>query len=141
MPHKSKLMFVSITFKTKTRLSKVWFSSRKKFPNRFKNWDNGGKNIWEFPLDLRNFRIAPSHLHNVYRHAFLPQVRTYATFPTLKMGGGIFFSKYFYQGSLKNFLHSNKVCMYFGFQKTAIVDLWKLNNIYNEAIMIFTTSI
>ena len=67
MPYKSKLMFVSITFKTKTRLWKVWFSCRKKFANCFRNWDNGGKNIWEFPLDLKNCRSAPSPLHNVGR--------------------------------------------------------------------------
>ena len=32
------------------------------------------------------------------RHAFLPQVPTSATFSTLKVGGGGFFSKYFFQG-------------------------------------------
>ena len=58
-------MFVSITFKTKIRLWKVWFSCRKMFPNCFKIWDNGGKNIWEFPSDRKNFRSAPSPLHNV----------------------------------------------------------------------------
>ena len=56
-------------------------------------------------------------------------------------GGGGFFSKYFFQGCLKHFLYSNNVCMYFGSRKIALVDLWKLNNRYNEAIMIFTTSI
>ena len=65
MPHKPKLMFVSITFKTKTKLWKVWFSCWIKFPNRFKNWGNDGKNIWEFPSNLKNFRSDPSPLQNV----------------------------------------------------------------------------
>ena len=56
------------------------------------------------------------------RHAFLPQVPTSTTFPTLKVGGGGYFSKYFFQGCLKNFLHSNNVCMYFGGKKIALVD-------------------
>ena len=57
------------------------------------------------------------------RHTFLPQVPTSATFSTLKVGGVEFFSKYFFQGCLKNFLHSNNVCMYFGGKKIALVDL------------------
>ena len=93
-------------------------------------------------LRFKKFHKCPLPLPQCWdRHAFLPQVSTSATFSTSKVGGGGFFSKYFFQGCLKNFLHSDNVCMYFGGKKIALVDLWKLNNIYNEAIMIFTTFI
>ena len=91
---------------------------------------------------FKKFQKCPLPLAQCWdRHAFFPQVPTSTTFPTLKVGGGGFFSKYFFQGCLKHFLHSNNVCMYSAGKKIALVDLWKLNNKYNEAIMIFTTSI
>ena len=59
-------------------------------------------------------------------------------FPNIEGGGRGIFLKIFLPGLSEKVLHSNNVCMYFWDKKIALVELWKLNNIYNEAIMIFT---
>ena len=118
---------------------KIKFCGKRLYPTKYLQW---WKKYLRISPRFKKFQKCPLPLAQCWdRHAFLPQVPTSTTFPTLKVGGGGFFSKYFFQGCLKNFLHSNNVCMYFGGKKIALVDLWKLNNIYNEAIMIFTTSI
>ena len=100
------------------------------------------KKYLSISLRFKTFQKCPIPLAQCRdRHAFLPQAPTSATFSTLKVEGGGSFSKYFFQGCLNNFLHSNNVCMYFGSKKIALVDLWKLSNIYNETIMIFATFI
>ena len=76
------------------------------------------KEYLRISLRFKKFQKCPLPLTQCWdRHAFLPQLPTSTTFPTLKVGGGGFFSKYFFQGCLKTFLHSNNLCMYFGGKK------------------------
>ena len=79
------------------------------------------KKYLRISLRFKKFQKCPLPLAQCWdRHAFLPQVPTSTTFPTLKVGRGGFFSKYFFQGCLKNYLHSNNVCMYFGGNKNCL---------------------
>ena len=72
-----------------------------------------GKNIWESSSDLKNFRSTPFPFHSVGMGMhFCHKCPLLQLSQHWRWGEGVFFSKYFFQGCLKNFLHSNNVCMY-----------------------------
>ena len=56
------------------------------------------KKYLRISLRFKKLQKCPLPLAQCWeRHAFLPQVPTFTTFPTLKVRGGGFFSKYFFQ--------------------------------------------
>ena len=63
---------------------------------KFRQW---WKKYLRIFLRFKKFQKCPLPYAQCWdRHAFLPQVPTSTTFSTLKVGGGGFFSKYFFQG-------------------------------------------